>query len=301
MLPAMLAPSQPGCGALGRVVVALGAAALAACAPLGVVDDGTSVSMGRANRGWILSPARLPDHGEGYRVPPRWSERGLRYGTDELVGLVIDVGRRVARAAPGARVTVGDLSWERGGSSRWHRSHQSGRDLDLCLFMTDLEGRPVELEVMRRVGPDGLTIDDRALKEPPLRLDVPRTWALVRALAEHVGAELQFLLLYEPLTQLLLDHARAAGEPVAVIERARALLRQPGDSAVHDDHLHVRLLCSAADRAYGCEDYGAVAPWARKADKPSGSWWASLPEPARLALVAPLSTVVALIAARPPG
>jgi hypothetical protein len=64
--------------------------------------------------------------------------------------------------------------------------------------------------------------------------------------------------LYEPLCKLLLDHAKQAGEPAELVAKARKALRQPGDSARHDDHMHVRVYCSPEDRPYGCVDIGPM-------------------------------------------
>lgn len=94
---------------------------LAGCPRHGIIDDGTSISYGPSNHGKLMRPARLPSRGDGYWIPPRWSQRGLHYGTDELVALVVHVGRRLARDSPGARVGVADLSLLRGGPSAWHQ------------------------------------------------------------------------------------------------------------------------------------------------------------------------------------
>lgn len=276
------------------VFASVALASVSGCAALGVVDDGTSVSWGKANGGGITAPVRLPDEGEGYRVPARWRDRGLRYGTDELVDMIIAVSRRVAAQHDGARVTVADLSPRRGGPSAWHRSHQSGRDVDLVFFVTDVSGRSYDLEDMRRFGPDGATVDDHRVGGPRLLFDVERNWALVRAMVEHTASEVQRVFIFEPLAQLLLDHARAAGEPEAVIARARALMAQPGDSAPHDDHFHVRILCSASDRPYGCRDYG-LPPFDKKVTKPGVLAWAGVPAPYQRVLLAPMPAMLALV------
>jgi len=260
----------------------------AGCAALGVVDDGTSVSWGKANKGGITNPVRLPDDGDGYRVPSRWSERGIRWGTDELIDLVVQVSRRFAIDWPSARVTVADLSPQRGGPSRWHRSHQSGRDVDLVFFATDEAGRPFELEEMRRFGDDGVTIDDAEVKGPKLVFDTAKNWSLVRAIVEHPGAPVQHVFVYEPLALMMLDHARAVGEPESIIARARELLKQPGDSAPHDDHLHVRILCSPADLVYGCRDYGIFEPPTKKLPELGTVVWGAWPTTLRHLVLAPV-------------
>jgi hypothetical protein len=41
-------------------------------------------------------------------------------------------------------------------------------------------------------------------------------------------------------------------------------LHQPGDSAPHDDHLHLRIYCSQNDRPLGCVDRGPVRWWKKR-------------------------------------
>jgi penicillin-insensitive murein endopeptidase len=250
--------------------------ALAGCPRHGVIDDGTSISYGPSNRGKLMRPARLPTNGEGYWMPPRWAQRGLRYGTDELIALLVDVGRRIERDSPGARVGVADLSPLRGGPSAWHRSHQTGRDVDLLFFATDASGAPVELTSMPLFDDAGVaTLPSGAPDDPAtpkdeatrtLRFDAARTWLLVRALLENPVAPVQYVFIADGLKQLLLDHARGAGEPEALIQQAAFLMQQPGDAAPHDDHMHVRILCAASDRVHGCNDRGALY-WAKKGYK----------------------------------
>ena len=237
--------------------LALGiAAAAAGCAELGEIDDGHALSRGATNGGTVLHPIKLPAEGDGYWVPPLWRARGHEYGSEGAIDLVIGVARRIA--VPGApRLGVGDISPLVGGESAEHHSHQAGRDIDLLFFVTTPDGAPLENDAMRKFGPDGLTRLDRADPGAPRRrFDLARNWALVRALITAPEAEVQWIFLSEPLTLALLDYARAHGEPDALIARARAVLHQPGDSAPHDDHMHVRIFCSAEDRAAGCIDRG---------------------------------------------
>lgn len=248
--------------------------ALAGCPRHGVIDDGTSISYGPSNRGKLMRPARLPARGEGFWIPPRWAQRGLRYGTDELVALLVHVGRRLEQASPGARVGVADLSPRRGGPSAWHHSHQTGRDVDLLFFATDERGAPVELTSMPVFDDAGVAALPAADDQPAtgdavartLRFDAARNWLLVRTLIENPVAPVQYVFISDGLKQLLLDHARAAGEPEALLQQAGFLMLQPGDAAPHDDHMHVRILCPPSDRVHGCSDRGALY-WAKKGYK----------------------------------
>jgi penicillin-insensitive murein endopeptidase len=98
----------------------------------------------------------------------------------------------------------------------------------------------------------------------PRSFDVARNWALVRALLEEPRIEVQYLFINERLKQTLLDYARAHGEEPSLLDRADALLHQPGDSLPHDDHLHVRIFCSNDDRYFGCSDRGPIRWWKKR-------------------------------------
>ncbi len=234
-----------------RVVASLLALTLGGCAYLGVVGDGSTVAWGPANEGALIDGRAMPPDGEGFVVPSRWRQRGNQWGTDELIGVITHAGHRVAAQLPGSRIGVADLSIGGGGRSPHHRSHQNGRDADLLFFVTDGSGASVELDVMRHFGDDGGTVD----AGPRLVFDAPRTWVLVRGLLEAPGPGVKHLFIYAPLRDQLLDHARAIGEPDAVIAWAGEVLSQPGDSAPHDDHLHLRIHCPDGDDT--CVDYGA--------------------------------------------
>jgi penicillin-insensitive murein DD-endopeptidase len=282
----------------GAVVVAL--TLLAGCPRHGLIDDGTSISYGPSNRGKLINPAQLPVSGEGYVIPGRWARRGLNYGTDELVALIIHAGRRIHGERPGSRFGVADLSRRRGGPSVWHRSHQTGRDADLLFFATDDRGNPVPMESMPRFGADGraLLVAEGQPARPDaqvLRFDVERNWLLVRALLHNPIAEVQYIFVYEPLKQLLLAHARASGEPEELIAQATFILQQPGDSLPHDDHFHVRIYCSPSDRMMGCHDRGALR-WTKKLYKYSGqrAVHSALPAAMRAALATPMPAMMAL-------
>lgn len=241
------------------------AVVLAGCAELGVVSDGTSISVGKASNGYLIDGARLPDHGEGFTTRDVWRARDNRYGTDELIDLVVGVARRLHHQVPDVQLVIADLSGRGGGERHaFHRSHQSGRDADFLYYLRDASGQPFEPDAMHVFDAAG-----RARDGSGLTVDVPRTWLLVRDLITAPEAPIQWIFLYEPLARRLLDHAARIGEPEALIARARRTLKQPGDSARHDDHMHVRVYCSPADRAYGCVDLGPMELLAEREAEPS--------------------------------
>jgi len=235
-----------------RAVVALGL--LAGCAELGVVGDGTSISVGRPHEGRIIDGDRIPDRGEGFFTRATWAVRGQRYGTDELIDLLVGVSRRMVPQAGGTRLVIADLSGKGGGPAyAWHRSHQSGRDVDLLYYMRDAQGRPMEADAMHVFNGYGVARDGTGIT-----IDVPKTWLLVKELLTAPEAPVQWIFMYQPIAVKLIEHAESIGEPEALVERARKAVKQPGDSARHDDHMHVRVYCSRADRAYGCVDGGSM-------------------------------------------
>jgi penicillin-insensitive murein endopeptidase len=225
------------------------------------VRDGTTISYGLGTAGALGDGIRLAQDGDGYWIPPRWWERGNNYGTEELVTLIVRVARRVQRESSGPPLGVADLSPAAGGPSLWHRSHQSGRDVDLLFFTRSPGGAKLRTTAMLRFKDDGV-----ARGSVSTTFDVARNWVLVRALVEETSAEVQHIFVYEPLEHLLLDHARAVGEPEALVARAAALMSQPADSARHDDHFHVRVYGAESARSVGCQDHGQLR-WTKKGYK----------------------------------
>ncbi len=246
---------------------------LSGCLGPGYFGDGSSISGGAFNHGYLRHGAKLPPDGEGYVVPPLWRVRDSSWGTDELVGAIQRAARRVHREYPGALLNIGDLSVRGGGDSVLHRSHENGRDADLIYYALGNDGKPAPPadSMPRYPRPDlmarpPLPPEHGVVFGPfsPRRFDVARNWALVRALLEDPYIEVQYLFIYNHLRELLLQHAHDIAEDPELIARATDLLRQPGDSLPHDDHLHLRIFCAADDRPFGCADRGPVRWWKKR-------------------------------------
>jgi penicillin-insensitive murein DD-endopeptidase len=261
------------------------------CAQYGIVHDGTSVSWGTTNRGVLVNGAQLATRGEGFWMPPRWEARGLHYGTEELVSLVVHAARRV-HAETGAVLGVGNLSPRGGGPSRWHGSHQNGRDVDLFFFARDADGQPVRVMEMLRFDDRGVVeLDD----DEQLVFDVERNWLLVRAMLESPIASVQWIFVADYLKQMLLDHAIERGESLGLVLKASYILHQPSNAPPHADHFHVRILCPRTDRTLGCRDRGWVR-WTKKAAKypPSAASLGAAEAAIRQLSEAPARSLIAL-------
>jgi penicillin-insensitive murein endopeptidase len=240
-------------------------ALVAGCAELGVISDGSSISVGKPSRGYLIDGVRLPDHGDGYTTRDVWRARDNRFGTDELIDLVTAVARRMHADVPDVMLVVADLSGRGGGGgAAFHRSHQSGRDADLLYYMRDAGGQPFEPDAMHVFNAAA-----RAADGSGITVDIARTWLLIKELITAPEAPVQYVFMYGPIARKLIEHAEQIGEPEALIARARKTVRQPSDSARHDDHMHVRVYCSAHDRAYGCVDIGPMEVLAEREAEPS--------------------------------
>jgi len=195
---------------------------------------GPSESVGHPWCGHIAGARQLAEH-PGYvlRNPARsWATdatiRRLRRGFDVL--------RR--RHPSGPRPRVHDLSLEGGGPIDDHRSHQSGRDVDITYLRREgcsaREGCPLE------------SID-------PEQMDVRRQWTLLHAWLRRDDAEAIYV--DYGLQRALYREARRRGA-------SRAQLRQwfqfprgrrDADGVIrhfpnHRDHLHVRFACTRGEQ-----------------------------------------------------
>jgi len=225
-----------------------------------------SVSCGSVNRGGLGNPIGLARTGPGYEIPAMWWQRGNRFATSELVGLIRRAAARVARDHPGAVLGVGDLSRARGGAIKHHRSHQSGRDADLIFYALDARKRPMRPgNFLPRYRGDRRATHASSpewMKLPRQRwFDAARNWALVVALVQDKTAEIERIFVSLRIYRWLLDAGRGAGAPADVIAAVTDVLRVARGRQDHGDHFHVRIRCSAQDIRVGlCRPYLAPPP-----------------------------------------
>lgn len=213
-------------------------------------------SVGLPHHGVVTGAVSLPKKGSGYVL---YRDDGVRWGSERLVGVIQRAAAQVQTSRPGgAPLVVGDLSHRYGGQTERHRSHRSGRDVDLLFYVTTPRGVPVRSPGFIKFSTDGLgTTEGKKV----YRFDVERNWTLVRALLDD--EDVQWVFVARPIEALLIEHAMALGEPLDLLYRAETVMRQPGDSAPHDDHFHVRLACSLDEMVAGCEG-GPRWPWQPK-------------------------------------
>jgi LysM repeat protein len=217
--PGQVLRIQPGAGAAGRPIV--------------------GQSVGRSHDG-LLRGGVLLAAGRGYHV--RRPHRA--FGASHMVHLVRRTLAAVRQRFPRHHVlAIGDLSAREGGKIPEHRSHQSGRDIDIGLYYRRQPRRyPQEF-----------------VRATPQNLDPAATWALLEGFAAtydrdggveriFLGYETQELLhrwaeangVRQDTLRRLLQYPRGRDTPVGLVR----------DFPGHNDHMHVRFKCPAAD--HGC-------------------------------------------------
>jgi len=180
--------------------------------------------------GALRDSTQLPD-GDGYVI-----RRPLRsFATKSTVDFVQHAIADIREQFPDAHVlAIGDMSGKAGGPITGHRSHQSGRDVDVGLIY--------------KVVPDAFPREFAPATEE--NLDCEATYALISEFANTArqgGAQIMFLdfNVQRMLYGWALDH----GEDVAELERIFQYPRAEAKTALvqhapnHDDHLHVRFHC----------------------------------------------------------
>lgn len=193
--------------------------------------DHRSRSVGSPSSGTIVDAVELPDDAAYTRASPStWGSASTIHALREgLLAFRRDVGG-------GAQLIVSDLSRREGGRLEPHRSHQSGRDVDLWL--------PARAGVDLRH--DGARSWRRPLGD---EIDWTASWKLVRALV-GTGA-LQRIYLDWSRQKDLYEAAAAAGATeaeLAWIQYPRSKASPEGivvHAAEHLSHIHARFGCAA--------------------------------------------------------
>jgi murein endopeptidase len=193
-------------------------------------------SVGAPWSGRLTAPARLP-RGEGYVIRRPWRS----YGTRTTVDHVREAVTNTLEAYPKVHVlAIGDISAETGGQITEHRSHQSGRDIDIGLFYKKKPaGYPASFV--------------RATKD---NLDAAATWKLLWELAktstEEGGTQIMFL----DYTVQGIVYRWAKDHDVSEKRLDRVFQYPHGKGSAngvvrhipnHDNHVHVRFKCRDRD------------------------------------------------------
>lgn len=194
-------------------------------------------SIGQPWSGTLRDASRFPE-GDGYVIRRPWRA----YGTRTAVEYVESVVRDTRNAFPDRHVLgIGDFSQEHGGAITDHRSHQTGRDVDIGLFYKEKPASyPREFV--------------RATED---NLDCEATLGMILRFAAtaHKDGGVQMMFLDYEVQGLLYHWGLDHGVDEAKLDRTFQFAHGRGSSdgivrhyAGHDNHVHVRFKCAASDR-----------------------------------------------------
>jgi penicillin-insensitive murein endopeptidase len=225
-------------------------------------EESRSLSLGYASRRGRLrhSAALEPSDLIHVRNP------STRYGTREMVDLLVWAASEVERRHPGSAMLVGDISRRRGGRLRPHRSHRAGRDVDVGFYLLDEDGDPYTDHnhfIRLRADGKGQTRDGTVVQ-----WDDARNWAFVAALMGQDAVPVQYVMAVRPLKERLMEEGRRQGAPAWLLRRVEEAVgprrtrgsRRSRTYGTHDSHFHVRIYCSADDRPR-CRDRQPIWDW----------------------------------------
>jgi len=179
-----------------------------------------SISAGAPNRGALVNGVQMP-RGEHWDVV----DPNCAWGTRETIDLLTRSINKVNEEIPGAPpVFIGHISGRHGGHLSPHKSHQSGRDVDIGYYYRTASPR------WFAKGTQG-------------NLDLPKTWALLKAVIQ--GGDVEMIFIDTSIQRLLSDYATKHGEDEAWLDTVFQVRRKKPWTIVryakgHTTHLHIR-------------------------------------------------------------
>ncbi len=201
--------------------------------PVSLKIPSPSQSIGRPSEGSLADGRCIGPDGPGFVHPGEAS-----CATDEVVMLVLFAVGEMLRDYPNsAPVVIGDLSLPGGGPLSPHKSHRSGRDVDIGFYARD--------NLRLRTFGD---LD-------PAKIDFEKSLSLLVNLV--ATGRVQFIFINYSLQPYFIEAAKSIGYDAAQIEYLFQYPRgKKADAGIirHSDghfrHAHVRFVCSPGDA--GC-------------------------------------------------
>ena len=195
-----------------------------------------SQAVGRPNSGRLVNGEQLGPGPGYYRRRPH-----LAWGTNETI---INLTQAIAKVRASIRglhdIAIGDLSAKTGGRLPPHKSHQSGRDVDIGFWFTN----------QPKGGPQGFI---SGIKHP---LHIAANWAFIEALAGKTSksSKVEYIFLDYRIQARLYRYAKRRGVPKKRLDwlfqfpRGRRAMRGViRHTKGHDDHYHIRFKCPPGD------------------------------------------------------
>lgn len=205
-----------------------------------------ALSVGYPNDGKLVGAKRLRET-KYMKSLPDYRESAAKWALPELHELLDRASKAVAKRYPGSVLGLGEFSGPNGGPIRRHRSHQTGRDVDVGFYLVSGKGR-----AMRPLRLVDMNADGTSTVRATTRFDEKRNWAFIAALLQDKKVEVTNIFVWSPLRARLLAHAEKIKAPLALRRKAAQVMSQPANVQRHADHFHIRIACPESLLAKGC-------------------------------------------------
>lgn len=220
-------------------------------------EDATgSASIGTTSDGYLVGGIPLPQHPH-LQVLPTQAARDLAYGSKHLIDSLVFAADAVAKKYPGTVTFLGNIGRRSGGDIPYSVSHNTGRDVDIAFVATNPFGWQTRPQTLLHFNADLQSVEHFGF----YRFDVARNAALTVALFSSPHTQVQHLFMADPLKRHLMAYWKKTKLNPTLLANLDEAISQPSDSAAHDDHLHLRVACSAEDLCHGCVHTGRARPW----------------------------------------
>lgn len=177
------------------------------------------LALGTPNAGALVNGVPMPKSDKWFVQDP-----SCAWGTQETVDAIARVIEKVAAEHPGApALAIGHISSKRGGHLSPHKSHQSGRDVDLGYYHSPPK--------------------QYFIKGTEQNLDLERTYALIKTFVQETETDL--ILVDTAIQRLLVKYALSHGEDEAFVDQVFQVRDKHPRPYVrhargHGNHVHVR-------------------------------------------------------------
>lgn len=179
-----------------------------------------SLSIGAPGGGILVNPVPLTSEPGWTLIDPNGA-----FSTSETAAFIRTAIGTVHELFPDTpAISIGDISFQAGGRMKRHLTHQSGRDVDFGFYY--------------KTGYQAWYVAGTAAN-----LDLPRNWALVRALL--LRTDIETILLDTRIQRLLYAHALKIGEDKDWLDRVFQFVKGNAKARIvhvagHRTHYHVR-------------------------------------------------------------
>lgn len=187
------------------------------------------ISIGRPSRGRLVRGVELPDRPDLYVRRKPDESYGSTHAIKELMGAIVRFRHETGFKRS---IVIGGISRAKGGRFRPHKSHQSGRDIDIRMPLT-----------AAAEGKRHITAND---------IDWRATWQLIHAFIRN--GQVEYVFLEYKLQKRLYKAARETGVPQEQLAEWIQWPRPPKTNKGivrhvqgHQVHFHVRVRCAPTE------------------------------------------------------